>query len=129
MALESVAIDADVDYVLIRANNAQEMQAALNQWLADNPALYVWDIDLNGGGAAPRFSCALTVGAAVGTGFPVQASGSQFLVRGGMGTPDAVANAEAMKAYIAAEAGSSIYKVVSAGGGAGPNWMAVALTS
>lgn len=122
-------IEATTDTVAFRANSAAEMQARLTQWFVDNPALFVWDIQLVATGAAPNFLCLLTVGSVAGTGTSLVANTAYVNVIGGVGTLDAPAMAAELGAAVRATAAeaNTVFKSVSAGGGFGPNWMAIAL--
>lgn len=130
MALIDLTIDSTTDYVAFRANSAEEMSSKLIEWFNDNSGLFIWDIELNGSGAAPNFLCTLTVGGSEGGGnSPIlSVADAAIFVTGGIDTVDPIAMAAAMGAELRAEADDQdLYKAVSAGGGVGPHWMGIAL--
>lgn len=131
MALINAPLDASNPvYVGFRANNAPEMALLLTQWFADNPTLRVIDIDLSATGAAPNFLCTLVAGSEGATTPFVLGSVAIATVLGGVGRVDAVAMAAELGTAVRAIAGAdTLFKSVAAGGGAGPHWMAIALTN
>lgn len=128
MALIDAPIDADNPiYVGFRANSAAKMAQLLTQWLADNGGQSVMDIEISATGAAPNFFCTLVAGDP-GTTESVLASQAVVVAVGGVGQVDTAAMIAEVQAAVRALAPVPfVYKIVSAGGGAGPHWMAVAL--
>lgn len=120
-----------IEYVSFRANNAAEMAQKIREWLLANGALNIWDIDLSAIGAAPNFQCTLIAADVAGGegSISVQADQVAVDVVGGVGTVDPTALAEQISAAIVNvdTLGATLYKMISAGGGAGPQWMALAL--
>lgn len=129
MALIDMVIDANTNYVVFEANNAAEMQQKLRDWIADNGALFLWDAELVGGGGAPRFACALTVGGAEGGGGSInpQVNTIQAYAQGGM---DPIPPTTLSASLVAAIQNDTILlKSLVATGGGGPHWMEVAITA
>lgn len=132
MALIEAPIDASNPvYVGFRANNAAEMALLLTQWFVDNSTQRVMDIEIVATGAAPNFLCTLVAGAEGGAGVPFVTGGAAVAtVLGGIGQVDAEAMATELGVAVRAVAGAdTLFKSVAAGGGAGPHWMAIALTN
>lgn len=125
MALYDAIFDENTEYVELQANSAAEMQTLLDAWIADNQEALLLDIELNGTGAAPTFLLTLTVGEANG-GVNPEVPQVQGIVIGGNRQLDTQEMAAAITEIIS-NASEGVYKVVSAGGGFGPHWMAVAL--
>jgi hypothetical protein len=132
MALIQMVIDAETNVVAFRANNAPEMQLALNQYLNEAPEIIsVYDVQLVGGGLAPNFLCALTVsspeGGAPGVSYP--ANDLSAVVLGGMDgqSIDAVAMAQSLGAAIVDSGNPALAKTQIACGGGGPHWMGLGL--
>lgn len=128
MALIDPTIDANLQYVRVRANNAAEMQLKLAQAAAAlNPAnVSIVDMQLFACGAAPNFLAMLTV-ADAGNTTAVDPSNVGFVVEGGVGGIDPIPLCASVAQQVIAANASVLNKMVSAGGGAGPHWMAAAI--
>lgn len=129
MAFIDPVIDANVAYVRVRANNAAEMQAKLAAAAAALPAgSSIVDFELFGTGAAPNFLAMLTVAQEGSNDMPdVDPSAAGFSVLGGLDTVDPIPLCPALAAAVRATGNTVINKMVTAGGGVGPHWMAAAL--
>lgn len=131
MALIDMTIDNDTEIVAFRANNAPEMQLALNTWLAAEDNRNVFDCQLVGGGACPNFLCSLTVGSPEGASVVnYVASDLAAIVRGGMDGDaiNPVAMAVTLGVAIQDSGAGGLAKTEIACGGVGPHWMGLGLT-
>lgn len=130
MALIDLVIDSEVAYVRVRANNAAEMQAGLAAAAAALSAgQVIVDFELFATGAAPNFLAMLTIAQEGSNVMPeVIPAAAVFSVRGGIGGIDPGPLAEAVAAAVIASGSGLLAKFQLAGGGAGPHWMAAALS-
>lgn len=121
-----VADASTVELAAVRANNAPEMQLALQNALADMSAQVLIDAKMTGTGAAPNFLALLVGASAEGTVTPSVAPG-------GLGVATAAAidpielSEQIQATLIANGTGEILWKAISAGGGFGPHWMSIAL--
>lgn len=130
MALIDMVIGSSTQVVAFRANNAPEMQLALNNWLNDENNFFVFDCQLVGGGACPNFLATLTVGDPEGaTAINYPASDLAAVVRGGMDgdSVDPVAMAVTLGVAIQDSGAGGLAKAEVACGGVGPHWMGLGL--
>lgn len=130
MALIDTPIDPLTRVFAFKANSAAEMHLALKTFLeVADPELFVWDIQLIGGGAAPNFTCQLTVGADVLGTVHVQANTASVVILGGSGSQSLNATdlALSLGAAIRDSASGILVKSQIACSGAGPHWMGMAL--
>lgn len=128
MALIDALIDADLDYVAVRADSAQEMFEKLTAAAATfNGNQVIVDFELKATGAAPRFLATLLVSSDPGNVASVDAADADFVVVGGVSGIDPLEIVDELQTAIQALGGDTIYKVQVAGGGAGPHWMGAAL--
>lgn len=121
---------SSVALVGVRANNAPEMRLKLEQALAANAAVgAVWDLQLVGNGAAPNFLAMLTLAPLAGGEGPNVPHVAIADVAVATATAiDPIELSEQIGAELIANGtGEAIWKAVSAGGGFGPHWMAVAI--
>lgn len=119
-------------YAAFEADNAAEMALLINEFFEEQAAEQgVWDIELNATGAAPKFLCTLTVGDAEGGAAAPNflANQCQVRVQGGIGQVDPVEMARELAITVRGSGDTTLCKIVAAGGGAGPHWMAIALTN
>jgi len=128
MALIDPPIDANLQYIRVRANNPDEMLLKLEAAAAAlNPAnVSIVDFELFATGAAPNF-LAMLVAADAGNTPVVDPSNVGFVVAGGIGGIDPVPLLSQVAQQVIAAAAGEVNKMVSAGGGAGPHWMAAAI--
>lgn len=129
MALIDATIDANLQYIRVRANNPDEMLLKLEAAVAAlNPGLVsIIDFELFATGAAPNFLAMLVAANAVG-GTPALAPNNiGFVVAGGVGGLDPIPICSSVAQQVIAAGASELNKMVSAGGGAGPHWMAAAI--
>lgn len=128
MALIDATVDASLNYIAVRANDAAEMLTKLTALL---PALEgdIIDIELKGCGAGPKFMATLAItDSSVSGNVPVvSAVNANFIVVGGSGGIDPIALAAQMAAEIVALGNTPVHKCLMACGGAGPNWMGLTL--
>lgn len=132
MSLLDMTVDTGTQVVAFRANNAPEMELAINNWLQDDDhaGLNIFDIQLVGGGAAPNFLAAITVGTPEGaTVINYAVSDTTAIVRGGMDgdSVDAVAMAVTLGVAIQDSGAGGLAKAEIACGGVGPHWMGLGL--
>lgn len=129
MALIDPLIDANLQYIRVRANNPDEMLLKLEQAAAAlNPAnVSIIDFELFATGAAPNFLAMLVAADATGNTPGVDPSDVGFVVAGGIGGLDPIPLCSDVAAQVVAAGASELNKLVSAGGGAGPHWMAAAI--
>lgn len=120
-------ITAATDCVAFKAGSAAEMQAKLEQWLADNPTAIIFDMDLNGAGAGPTWVVTLTIGVdGASPSVQITASDVTVFATGGINTVSPRELAQRVNEFADGQ-NVTVNKLVSAGAGAGPHWMAVAL--
>lgn len=130
MALIDATVDASLEYIAVRANDAAEMLAKLNAALAAiTGGGVIIDLELKGCGAGPKFMATLVVadssqGGLSPTIAPVDAA---FIVVGGSGGIDPLALIAQMSAEVQALGVTTVHKCLMAGAGAGPNWMGLTL--
>lgn len=132
MALIDLEITDLTQVVVFRANNAPEMQLALNAWFAgDNDDVNIFDCQLVGGGACPRFLCSLTVGEiGESTAISFLPSDMTAVVVGGMDSVavDPIAMAATLGAAIQDIGATDLLaKAEIASGGVGPHWMGLGI--
>jgi len=123
--------DAFNDYVVVRANNAAEMQQKLTAAAAalDPITQAIVDFQLAATGAAPNFLAMLTVAELNSASVPeIVTDTARFLVVGGIGGLDPVALTAELAAQVRGVVSpDNLFKMVTVGGGAGPHWMAAAI--
>lgn len=128
MALIDPAIDANLQYIRVRANNPDEMLLKLEAAAAAlNPAnVSIIDFELFACGASPNF-LAMLVAADAGNTIALNPSQVGFVVAGGVGGLDPIPLCSAVAQQVIAASADELNKFVCAGGGAGPHWMAAAI--
>jgi len=129
MALIDGTVDATLDYIGVRANDAQEMLAKLTEAVAAIQAGVIIDLELKGCGAGPKFMATLAIsdGSEGGASPVVDPGDAAFIVVGGSGGIDPIALAAQMNAEIVNVGQVPVHKCLMACGGAGPNWMGITL--
>lgn len=125
MALIDAAVDPALNYVVVRANSAAEMVQKLQAAAATLDVIA--DLELESSGAAPHFVATLVDTSEVTSVPSLSGSAAAFLCLGGIGGIDPLALVEELQAQIIALGTAVIYKVLIAGGGAGPHWMALVI--
>lgn len=127
MALIDGTVDASLNYIAVRANDAEEMLTKLTALLPSLEGSII-DIDLKGCGAGPKFMACLTIAdGSEGNSPVVTGLNAAFIVVGGSGGIDPIALAAQLAAEVRAVGSTDLYKVLMACGGAGPNWMGLAM--